>query len=302
MNFIEKSLEIRNHLKRLFLGWICPSILDTEKSREELNALLNKHWGNNPVDVYELIYENWEELPKNPQSPTQPKTQNFIVFIDQDLDVDWITEKELTKENAECVSIAQSISARRCKHLLHEQRFEFKRLIGQAIVSGIQGNLAQSKKLASEASQFLKDRTVERSRDYTLSSANLSMVLILLLAQLIFVWSSENPKIPEGLLFSSFGGIIGVYLSVIQKAGIGNWDAASGWWIHWLEVITKLFAGVLFGAIAFALSQSVLAPPLFKSIAGDNYALFIVGVGVGLFERTIPKMISKYLETSQTEK
>jgi hypothetical protein len=202
------------------------------------------------------------------------------------------------------VSYAESIGARRCKHMPREQILEFKRLIGQAIVNAFQGAIEQSKSLADGAAEFLKQRTVERSRSWTLVAAHCFLITfstVLILYYNAFNSLRFSQPVDYGLLCLAIqGGIIGAYLSTIQKAGRGEWDAAAGYQIHYIEVFTKLFAGGVLGGIAFALSRSVCAPPFLKTVVPDGYSLFILSAAAGLFERLIPKMISTYTKTEKT--
>jgi len=51
--------------------------------------------------------------------------------------------------------------------------------------------------------------------------------------------------------------------------------------------------------VAFIISQSAFAPPAIKALTPDSYSLFLFGLAAGLFERTIPKMVSSYSEMYQ---
>src|ERR1035437_7984597 len=118
------------------------------------------------------IHENWEAKAPTTQPGENHQPDNFIVFIDPELDIDWINDGTSTQAQIQCMSLAESVGARRCSHLPREQVLEFKRLIGQAIVNGICGDAKQSCSLTETAAQFLKDRTIERSRAWTLASAH----------------------------------------------------------------------------------------------------------------------------------
>lgn len=304
MNVVDRSFNLRSEIRRLVLGWFHPSTLAFEKTRAELNEELRAHWKPNSIDVYELIQENWEADPEQTGSANPgSKDTRFIVFIDPSFDVDWISMADLESRTEHCVSIAESIGAKRCKHLPCEQLLEFRRIIGHAIVAGICGDSEQSCKLSDSAALFLKERTIERSRSWTLSYAH---ALILgfsaalapfYLHDTLFGSSKTFPLILSAIQ----GGVIGAYLSVIQKAGRGEWDAAAGRGLHLLEVFTKLFAGALLGGIAFGFSQSIDAPPSLKGIVPDVYSAFILGLVAGFFERMIPKMISNYSETKTSD-
>lgn len=298
MSPIDKSLEFRNRARRLILGWFKPSILASERSREELNSSLQTHWPDSPIKVFELIHEDWE-----PPAPTTPPTQindHFIVFIDPELAIDWINNGNGNETELQCISLAESIGARRCGHLPREQVLEFRRLLGQAIVNAIRGNPKQSCALAETAAQFIKDRTIERSRAWTLASAHSLLLGAAATAVVCFSLPLLHTLLsgaPGSIWFSAAGGLIGAYLSVLQKAGSGEWDAASGFGIHLLEVLTKFAAGTLFGCIAFAISQSVHAPASIKALTPDNASLFMFGFVAGFIERVIPKMVSTYSES-----
>jgi len=298
MGFVNKTLRVRQELRRLFLGWFKPRMLASEDLRSELNVALKDHWKPEAIDVFELILEIWEPDTVAP-ADTKATDDRFIVFIDPDLDVDWTTKSsELGAEANKAISFAESIGARRCKHLPREQILEFKRLVGQAIVNAIRGESEQSRKLAEEAALFLRDRTVERSRSWTLISAHIFVVVlsgVLALCHdapfLAAFWQTDDSAF---LWLAVEGGILGAYLSVVQRAGRGEWDAAAGRGIHYVEVFTKLFAGAILGGIAFAISRSQFAPPFLKAIIPDNYSALALGVASGFLERLIPKIISNY--------
>lgn len=306
MSFVDKSLDARNEVRRFFLGWLNPHKLALEKARIDLNVELKEHWKPRTIDVYELILENWDKETKDDAAGVSERDNDFIVFIDQELGVDWINNSTLSPESAKCVSYAESIGAKRCEHLPQDQVLEFKRLVGQAIVSGLRGESKQSSRLADNAADFLKDRTVERSRSWTLTSAHIFVLIFSLALALLndaFAGSSLMQAADRQLLWLAIqGGVVGAYLSVVQKAGRGEWDAAAGRLLHHIEVFTKLFAGGLLGLIAFALSRSVHAPSSLKAIVTDGYSALLLGVTAGLFERQIPKMISTYAKPDKADR
>ena len=304
MNIVDRTLEFRQELRRLILGWLHPQILASENARKALNDELNERWKPNTIEVFELIRESCDtNCKKETTQNNTPKEDDFIVFIDTDLDIDWINNAPMDQKIDKAVSYAESIGAKRCKHMPREQILEFKRLIGQAIVNAFQGATDQSISLAEDGAQFLKQRTVERSRSWTLVAAHLFLIIfstaLMLCCNRLNSFGNVQSVDSDLLSLAIQGGFIGAYLSVIQKAGRGEWDAAAGRQIHYVEVFTKLFAGGVLGCIAFALSRSVDAPPSLKAIASDSYSLFIFSVAAGFFERLIPKMISNYTKSEK---
>ena len=305
MSKVDKSLEFRRQLRRFILGWLHPQTLASEAALEALNKEIKARWKTNTIQVSELVRESCDTDSTDAAGATVHATQDdFIVFIDHDLDVDWINNAAMEQATEKSVSYAESIGAKRCKHLPREQVLEFKRLVGQAIVNAFQNEQEQSIALANGAAQFLKQRTVERSRCWTLISAHVFLA-IFSTALALYCSAQNSPVFWQSAdsylaLLAIQGGVIGAYLSIIQKAGRGEWDAAAGLMIHSVEVFTKLFAGGVLGGIVFALSRSAHAPPSLKAITPDSFSLFIFGVAAGLFERLIPKMISTYTKPEKT--
>ena len=294
---IEKSIAIRKCIRRFCLAWASPRTLETEDSRQTLNNELKEHWKPQTIEVYELVLEDWKRPTAN------EKDDSFIVFIDPELDLDWINQGELTSDGQKAFAIANSIDARRCKHLPREQILELKRLVGHAMANAIIGQIEASHKLSTEAAQFLKDRTVERSRCWTLTAAHLLIVLFSVAILSYYEESHINPStIPVFLPIAIEGGAIGAYLSLVQRTGRGEWDAAAGKFLHCIEVFTKLFAGCVLGATSFFLARSALAPPPVKEFASEINSVLVFGIAAGLCERLIPKMISNYSQLTNQQK
>ena len=304
MKLVDNCLEYRKEIRRFFLGCFRPKVLASDEARAEQSAQLQAAWTPDVIAVYELIREDREPAkPPTAATPAVPEQKNYIVWIDPDFDIDWICNQQLSPESRTCVSIAEAVGARRCKHLPREQVLELKRLVGQAIVSAIEGQAEQSRKLALDAEKFLKDRTVERSRSWTLTSAHIFVIIFSLIVLVPFfrLQAASNSQTADSLLLllAIQGGIVGAYLSVLQKAGTGQWDAAAGRMIHHIEVMTKLIAGGIFGGLAFALCRSVHAPPSLKGIVPDSYSALVFGFAAGFIERLIPKMISTYADVQK---
>lgn len=291
MNVAEKILVLKTESRRLILGLFRPKILALEKARYDLNVEVRDHWKAYTLNVHELVYDGWDPDPSN-------EKKWFIVFIDDELAIDWVSNVEIGPEAQDCVSLAESVGARRCSHLPREQILEFRRLIGQAIVAAISGSVKQSRELTESAAKFLKDRTVERSRAWTLGAAHVFLIVFsALLMELLFLFSNSLLAPKSGIMayfVAAEGGLVGAYLSVIGKAGRGEWDAGAGFGVHNLEVITKLIAGITFGAIAFIFTKSVHVPLSLKEISSDNFSIFVLGVAAGFLEKLVPKIISSY--------
>ncbi len=300
MNVTDWIFIKRAELRRAFWTVANPKVLETETRRAAFNKELQGHWAPQSIDVYELIWEHWETDDK--VRSENRKDERFIVYIDPDMDIDWINNSDPGADGEKCVLIAESIGAKRCKHLPREHLLEFRRMIGHALVSGLQDQVEISKKLSNEAFLFLRDRTIERSRSWTLTSAHLLLCVwgsVWMIGWHLH-WSSYS-RVHEHIFGSLafLGGIVGAYLSVVQKAGRGSWEAASGRWLHLLEAFTKIVAGGIFGEIALLIAHSSWAPPPIVALVANNASGFLVGVAAGFCERLIPKIISTYAKDAE---
>lgn len=296
MTLPEKLIFLRKWLRECLLAWMSPSSFEQERERERLSQEIQARWPRHNLCVHELIRESGDESDPGHDGPTADK--RFIVFVDATLDLDWVADFPLSKTTEKGIAVAEAINARRCKHLPREQVLEFRRLSGQAIVQALRDNDRLSRQLANEAGQFLKDRTVERSRIWTLGFALLLLVLFVAMtattAELLYPFGQPWLHSPSAMLTAIHGGVVGAFLSLVQSAARAERDAAAGRWLHFLEAFTKFTAGSLLGLIALVLTLSEQTIPTLRDVGNDTPSLFLLAVAAGLFERLIPKIISTY--------
>ena len=303
-DFKQQILEFRSSVTDVLKVCFWPKRYQQEKANREHNQHLKAHWSPEPIEVEELIYERWEE----PSSfPTESDNDNFIVFIDHAQDVECLTKDKSDPigESAKAISHAEAIGSRRCKQLPKDQILELRRILGQAITCAIQGHIEESYKLSKDAESFHRARSIEQSRRWTLNSAHLFVVII----SSVILWTTMK-KAPEALshlasplsqfslLSATIGGVLGAYLSLIQKSSSGVCDSAAGIQLHRIEAFTKISSGALLGFVALMLSQSDFAPEVLNTLNNvDGYSVFILGFAAGFIERLIPRMISNYSDT-----
>ncbi len=255
-------------------------------------SAVQEHWkGNGPIHLYELIREEWDDK----KDAVIEKDAFYVVFIDEDIAIDWLTEKKLSPEQSDAISHAESIGAKECKYLPKERQLEFRRLLGQAIVCAIDGNLEDSRRTADAALLSLMERTIERSRQWTLQWTHIFLFIA------VCTFSRYQSCSSDCLAWAIFGGLIGAYLSIVQKVGKGKWNAAAGQWVHVVEVFSKIVSGGVLGGIAFAVVRSPLCPKLLETDPETVYMFFLVGVMAGLFERLIPRILSSYGDSVRKE-
>jgi len=226
----------------------------------------------------------------------------YIVFVDDNLNIDWITADNSLDEYSEQIYKATVLESMPNKHLPREQIIAFKSLIGEAIVAFLEGHPAEASQLIVEAQQYINSRIIECSRKWTLEIA-LALILPLIAVGLIMVYSNVDFIKSQGnfWILSCFWGIIGTFLSIVQRVGKETLDSAAGRWLHFLKVSTQLLTGGLLGIVAyFILNSSGICPPLFRTFSESNIGFCLFGFIAGFFEQFVPNIITSLQTKEQT--
>ena len=283
-------------VRDFLLSWLYPSVLEKEQRRLEMTVAVREHWKTHgSIHLYELIREDWDDTKdvENTKATKASEHPNYIVFVDKDMEIDWITQENLPADRSKAVSYAESIGAKECKFLPKEKQLEIQRLIGQAIVCAIDGNIEESKQTADAALKSLQERTVEQSRWWSLCWAH----ILSLVSFILFCYWRQYGAIPM-VGWSIFGGIVGAYLFIVLKAGKGKWKATAGQRVHIIEVFSKISSGGVLGAVLFAITQTPLCPKMFEGFPQTIYLFFLLGTLAGFFERFVPRILSSYGDTT----
>lgn len=237
-------------------------------------------------------------------------SQEYIVFIDKENQLDWITSDEydanghadLSKHN----SILHQVAVLECKpngDLSEKIILDFKRLLGEALSSSFSGEYDTAEKILVDAAQFIKDRGEEQSRQWYLSSAGLCTLAILVAG--VIAWLLRDyltPLVGKTFFISSIAmtaGALGALLSIIMRMGEEKLDIHAGKTIHELESIYRIFAGMLSAfLVVLAVSSEAIFPGLSK-VNNPNIFLIFIGFVGGMSERLAPSISSKIVGKSE---
>lgn len=93
-----------------------------------------------------------------------------------------------------------------------------------------------------------------------------------------------------GLIF----GMLGAFLSILQRSGRKDLDSAAGMWLHVLEVAARFCGGAVAGLIIVYISISPIAPEVFHGMALAPGGPQVLGFLAGFIDKLIPSIVSKY--------
>lgn len=259
----------------------------------EYDALVEKsvqsHWPDYPIKMKYLVWEQWAARPAD---GSELETHNFIVFIDINCDIDWITDDDHSKmrvssETKNRIDEAMSVEALPCKHLPMAERMAFKKIIGAAIVAALHGDYETAKMQTAKAKEYLDKRTPEQSRLWTICCATAGVLsACLLLSRMTWCIKDIQP-----LLY----GALGSYLAIAYRSSIAEKDASAGLPLHICEALVKILAGMIQGKVCVVFITSTLAPEMAAPFATSSAALAIVAFSAGLVDKFAPNLISNYV-------
>lgn len=295
----ETLIKLRDTREALVAAWLtifAPRKLAALRNNKALALEVQERWHKHSIDVWCLVYEqdNRDELvEKESKSQDASLKIDFVVFIDPAYSIDWIADGDLDPAAVSFISKAESIAAIDCDFLSSPKLLEYRVQIAHAIVCALQGQIEEADKLLAQAQSYLAKRTIERSREWTLCS--LLMLSSLTVVACTFWGTSwiqtENwLTIPIPLTF----GFLGAFASIAARTGKQSWDAASGCLLHFLEVAMRLSVGAIFGLVATNLASSTFGPEPIQTLIKTWQGSSVVAFSAGLFEKTIPRILSQY--------
>lgn len=246
-----------------------------------------KHFG--IVDKY-LLSVSWDE--------NKPDAEGYIIFIDFQNDLDFVDLRsnlgpDREKQQNKFISKLQKAESCQCKHLPEEQQMDFKRMLGTGYMLAVEGNFDGIDGVIEEALLYLERRNREYSRKlfllsglpWALGAASAGIVL--------FFCDYRNPWI-YGILF----GILGSFVSIWTRYGKVQFTGHAQKILHFLECLSRILIGTIFGMIAMVAIKCGLILP---QLSGKEliYAFIIAAFIAGFSERFIPSIVEKLTNDNQ---
>ncbi|EMO72420.1 hypothetical protein [Leptospira santarosai] len=236
-------------------------------------------------------------------------TEEYIVFIDKDNDLDWITteqyDKKGTLKKAECRNILNQVAMEECNtppYLSVEVRMKYKRLLGDAIASALKKNYDIGLSTIESSKAFIIARNDEHIRlEYFISQTFVVLALSLIL---FTIWFNKLCFIDYvglnlfNIAYVAIMGGYGSYFSTLIRLGDMHFDITSGVLIHRINALITIVLG-LFSGIIIILAFETKTFASFIKLENSIYLYYsFIGFIAGISERLIPSIISKAEEKS----
>lgn len=230
-------------------------------------------------------------------------SKKYIVFIDNDFDVDWVTSPEHDEQGPDDPQMHNkllNIAAKtECIPSNHQERnilLNFKRMIGEAIVCILDRDYKNAEYMLNAAECFIVERNMEQSRFWYLTASGATALFIGTLGLVLWYFRTVTILLIGGtaffLILSCTAGALGSLLSVIMRLGKSTMNPAAGKNLHYLEGFFKIIAGCI-SALLIALSVYLgLLVPIFSRIEHTFTAMIFAGLIAGASERWAPSLIS----------
>jgi hypothetical protein len=241
-------------------------------------------------------------------------TPSFIVFLDEDLFVQWLTEVECDTTGEaglilNRVSYLETISTTHFAGLPsnNSDLAEFRRLLGESVARAFDGNPGSANALLDRTEELLLERSVQRARQWYLTAATVTAILPVI--GVITFW------LLRGLLRNSLGhngfevaicaclGGIGSLVFIILGARRVTLNAAYGSLTHYMEGAARVIVGVIGATLTvFAVKGNLLLGNV-NAISDDKIRLACLcslAIIAGASERFVPNLIKK-IETPSGE-
>lgn len=260
-----------------------PALDDDQKAyREYFGGITDAH----------LIQVDYDSDKVNPKD-------GYIIFIDKDLDIDYIDHRDWTnkadehKEMMRHVAKLQLAEAVPVRHLTDHIRIEFKKILGAGYVHALNGNYNDIPEIIERADDYLQKRNREFSRQIFLSSglpiASLGCFAGLLLYLANHYWgANELNAWFMGIVF----GILGTFVSIWTRYGKENLSGMGSLWLHCLECGSRFTIGVCFALVAMIAIRCRLILPALEGNE-EIFAFALASFIAAFSERFIPSMIEK---------
>jgi len=266
------------------------------------------------IEEFEIILEEFPDISKNNICELIRHSKGkYIVFLDCEKELDWETTDDFDYKNKADEATRNEIYCRieslqrqpSIRLFSAENRYDFFIILGNAWVCALDGMFDTANALFEKAEKYVKDRKIEISRKWqlqyslliTLSLIIASLVIWLLKSQIAMVMNLNSTWV-EAFSFTLLG-TVGATLSIICKTGKTNYNCESGKLLNFLEIVSRMVAGIISAAILVVLFKLDLVFSSLKESHAAETLLFLCIIA-GFSERLVPSILQK-ISTNEVE-
>jgi hypothetical protein len=230
------------------------------------------------------------------------KTTTFIVYLDEDLYVEWAFTPKLNSEWSRDVGVVLNrvslVQALPASRLSTEQLRTFRQLVGEAVARVLQYRDGQAANDALDnAVAWLEARNKESARWLYLMGSCAAAGVAGIATTTLWVFRDQarlmlGPDVFESLLGTGCGGI-GAWLSILLGSKNLPLDSAADSRVHFFEGMARVVAGAV-GATLVALGiKSELLLSVISSSSEPLTLLAAICMVAGASERLVPDFIER---------
>jgi hypothetical protein len=269
---------------------------ESNTENQKVGSLREKYVIHGHDGVRHLIYHH-----------EHPTNGEFIVFLDKQLDVDWETDDKFDQYIDATGTMKADL--RKILHLVallepvaqnwpDDLKLSAKRMLGEAIVSVLEGDTDVAAKAVKSAKDFMMIKSKQVSRFWTLKACLFTGAVAAVLGTVVVVFRNQiigfigQTQFLLSLCF--FAGCIGALLFVVLKLGKQpNADSTAERHLHYLEGVARIVGGGIAGVLIGGMVKLGLILPVFSQAGMETLAMCIAAMLAGASERLAAGIITK---------
>lgn len=224
----------------------------------------------------------------------------YVVYVDNDIDVDWIDKREGYWSDEEkalrnvCIAKLNVVQQTPCDNLPEKTKLEFKKMLGAAYVLALNKQYTDAEEKMRDAQIYVDQRNKEAARYMYLLVAGVFAILSIGFMVLdVELWEWRLPWVITATM-----GILGAFVSVWSRYGKEVFTGLAAPRLHYMEAISRMVIGAIFAAIALCVVKLGWLLPNIDEINAKFYHM-IVGFIAGFSERFVPSLLEKFVEKSE---
>lgn len=224
----------------------------------------------------------------------ETKQEGFIVFLDEEYDIDWVDTRtdyfsdEEEKVKQQWIAKLDAVHMEPCSNISEEDRLTFKKKLAIGYELVMVKCFGDVQAVIEECYRFVKSRNREVSRSlFLLTSAPMAIIAIA-----VIILDIDVIKWHQAWVTGFCTGILGAFVSIWTRYGKKSMTGLSSRWLHIAEALCRLLVGAIFALVAiFAVKCGLLLSNIDVSLM--IYTSALIGFVAGFSERFVPSLVEK---------
>jgi hypothetical protein len=238
----------------------------------------------------------------------------LYVYVDTDIDLEWgcddkfdkALDASAAKQNVRRIANEIALLEPIAHNWPDDLKLGAKRLLGEAIVSAMEGDEIGAAGAIAKAKDFLKSKSKQVSRYWTLRACLVTGAVAALLSAIAAILRNQiigfTGQTQFLLLLCFFAGCIGALLFVVLKLGKQpNVDSTAERHLHYLEGVARIVGGGIAGVLVGGMVKLGLILPVFSQSGMETLAMCIAAMLAGASERLAAGIITKVENNEQNK-